>query len=399
MMRNLCTVLAIGLAACLTAPTLRAQAVGTILGTIYDSSGSVVPDATVTIANEKTGLKRATASNAAGNYTAPAHNPGRYTLDVERTGFRGHSIKDIELQVDQSARIDITLEPGAVSEAIEVTSESPILNTETPALGQVIDNQRVVNLPLNGRQFLELTLEAPGVVRGNGGPQDGNSTLFSRPGQDSSISVSGGRSQNNSFLIDGTQNTDADVNAYVISPSVDTIQEFKIETKNYSAEFGRSSGGQISVVTKSGTNEFHGSAFEFLRNNAVDARPFNNPGALPPFRRNQFGATLGGPVVKNRTFFFAAYEGLRRVEGQSKTATVPTMLERTGDFSRDLRIFDPASTMADPADPTGKRLARSQFAGNIIPAQRLNPVAMAILNQFVPAPNLPGAANVSIAHY
>src|SRR5207244_9673749 len=132
-----------------------------------------------------------------------------------------------------------------------------------------IEKNRVVNLPLNGRQFLELTLEAPGVVRGNGGPQNGSSTLYARPGQDSSISVSGGRSQNNSFLLDGVQNTDPDVNAYIISPSVDTIQEFKMETKNYSAEFGRSSGGQISVVTKSGANQFHGSAYEFLRNDAV----------------------------------------------------------------------------------------------------------------------------------
>jgi hypothetical protein len=248
---------------------------------------------------------------------------------------------------------------GSVSETVVVTGDAPVLNTESTALGQVIENARVVSLPLNGRQFLELTMQVPGVVSGNGGPQNGTSTLFQRPGQNSSISVSGGRSQNNSFLLDGVQNTDPDVNAYIVSPSVDTIQEFKMETKNYSAEFGRSSGGQISVVTKSGTNQLHGTAYEFLRNDAVDARPFNNPGNLPEFRRNQFGATLGGPIRKDRTFFFAGWEGFRRVEGQSLTDTVPTALQRQFDFSKSGGIFDPNSTAPDPSDPTGKRLIRA----------------------------------------
>ena len=353
--------------------TIFAQAVGTILGTISDTSGAIVPNVTVTITNMQTGQVRMARSNNAGNYIAPALPPGRYTVEAEKAGFRKETHQDLELQVDQSARIDIVFQPGSVTEAIVVAAEAPVINTESPALGQVIENARVVSLPLNGRQFLELTMQVPGVVSGNGGPQTGSSTLFQRPGQNSSISVSGGRSQNNSFLLDGVQNTDPDVNAYIVSPSVDTIQEFKMETKNYSAEFGRSSGGQISVVTKSGTNALHGSAYEFLRNDAVDARPFNNPGSLPPFRRNQFGATLGGPVRKDRTFLFAGWEGFRRVEGQSATLTVPTALERDYNFSSGRGIFDPASTAPDPTDPAGRRLIRAMFPGNVIPANRRDP--------------------------
>jgi Carboxypeptidase regulatory-like domain len=251
------------LAICLVAlPRLSAQAVGTILGTITDTSGAVVPNAAVKITNLQTGQVRIARSNSSGNYIAPALPPGRYTVEAEMQGFRKATFKDVELQVDQAARIDIVFQLGSMSEAVVVTGEAPVLNTESPALGQVIENARVVSLPLNGRQCLELTLQVPGVVSGNGGPQSRSSTLFQRPGQNSSISVSGGRSQNNGFLLDGVQNTDPDVNAYIISPSVDTIQEFKMETKNYSAQFGRSSGGQISVVTKSGTNQFHGSAYD-----------------------------------------------------------------------------------------------------------------------------------------
>ena len=377
----------------LAAATVSAQSTGTILGTIRDSSGAVIPGASLKITHIATETTRETATNSVGNYIAPALQPGVYRIEVEVAGFRKRVIPSVELEVDQAARIDLSLEPGSVSETIEVTAAQPLVNTESPALGQVIDNARVLNMPLNGRQFLELTLQTPGVVTGNGGPQTGSSTMFQRPGQNSSISVSGGRSQNNSFLIDGTQNTDPDVNAYVVSPSVDMIQEFKMETRNYSAEFGRSSGGQISVVTKSGTNQFHGSAYEFLRNNAVDARPFNNPGALPAFRRNQFGATFGGPIIRDRTFFFASLEGFRRVEGQSATMTVPTALQRLGDFSETRGIFDPATTVPDPADSTGKRRIRTQYANNVIPASQRNSVATRIINQFVPAPNLPGVAN------
>ena len=372
---------------------VQAQAVGTIVGVVKDASGGVVPGALITVTNTQTGFKRETTSNATGNYTVPALPPGRYNVQAEMQGFRKELIKEMDLQVDQTARLDISLTVGSPNETVEVRTEIPMLNTENPALGQVIDNKRLLELPLNGRQFLELALQVPGVVTGNGGPQTGDSTMFQRPGMNSSISVSGGRSQNNSYLLDGTQNTDPDVNAFVVSPSVDSVQEFKMETRNYSAEFGRSSGGQINVVTKSGTNQLHGSLYEFLRNDAVDARPFNNPGKLPKYRRNQFGATLGGPILRDRTFFFASYEGLRRVEGQSTSLTVPLMAQRTGDFTGTTAIYDPQTTRPDPTDPTGKRSIRTQFSGNIIPASRLNPIAFNILKDYVPAPNQPGTAN------
>ncbi len=339
------------------------QAVGTIVGTVRDPTRAVVPGVSIKVTAVETGLRRETTSNETGNYTVPALPPGNYSIEAEMQGFSKQLIKDVGLQVDQTARIDIVLEMGTPTEVVEVRGEAALLNTESPALGQVIDNKRVLELPLNGRQFLELSLQVPGVVTGNGGPQSGDSSLFTRPGQNSSISVSGGRSQNNSYLLDGTQNTDPDVNAYVVSPSVDSVQEFKMETRNYSAELGRSSGGQINVVTKSGTNQFHGSVYEFLRNDAFDARPFNNPGELPEFRRNQFGGTLGGPILRDKTFFFASYEGLRRVEGQSRSLTVPSVVQKNGDFSGTAGIYDFITTSVDPTDPSGKKRIRSQFPG------------------------------------
>jgi outer membrane receptor protein involved in Fe transport len=361
-------------------------ATGTFVGTVFDAAGSVVPGASVRVVNLRTALERRTITNATGEYRAPALPAGLYTMEASAPGFRTEVIRQATLAVNQTARVDFTLSPGAVTESVEVEAFLPLLNTETAALGQVIDTQRILEMPLNGRQFLELALLAPGVSSGNGGPQSGTSSLFQRPGQDSSLSVSGGRAQNNNFLLDGTINTDGDVNAYVLSPSVEAIQEFKVETGNYSAEFGRSSSGQINLVTKSGGNEFHGSLFHFLRNNALDARPFNNPNELPKFRFNQFGGTLGGPLRKDSTFFFVNYEGQRVVQGQSRILAVPLPAQRDGVFTRP--IFDP-----DTLRQEGDRRVRSPFPGNTIPATRHNPIARRILSEFVPLPNLPGATN------
>lgn len=258
-----------------TAALAVAQSVtGTIVGLITDSSGASVPGATIKLVNLRTGFERSFKTKNDGEYTLSALLPGEYSMQVTADGFRTESIGLIPLAVSQTARVNLLLSPGGVGESVRVEAVVPLLNTDTAALGQVINTQRILELPLNGRQFLELALLVPGVNGGNGGPQSGTQSLFQRPGQNSSLSVSGGRAQNNNFLLDGTTNTDGDVNTYVVSPSVDAIQEFKVETGNYSAEFGRSSSGQISVITKSGTNERHGSVYEFLRNNAMDARPF-----------------------------------------------------------------------------------------------------------------------------
>ncbi|MEP6601450.1 MAG: TonB-dependent receptor, partial [Nitrospirota bacterium] len=336
-------------------PLFAQTATSRIVGTISDASGAVVPNVTVHLSNTQTGLARRTVSDATGNYDFQAVPPGDYTVSTEAQGFRTERVTHQTLQVNQTARLNFTLQPGSVTESVDVAAITPLLNTDTATISQVVENQRITELPLNKRQFLDLVLLTPGVTAGNGGPQSGQSTLFARPSANSSVSVNGQRSQNNDFLLDGVQNTDGDVNAFIITPSIDAVQEFRVETSNYSAEFGHSSGAQINVITKTGTNVMHGSVYEFLRNSAVDARPFTNPRALPAFRFNQFGAALGGRIRKDSTFFFANYEGLRSVQGQSAIGTVPSAQQRSGDFSGFGPIYDPKTLAPDPTDPTGKR--------------------------------------------
>lgn len=373
---------------------LSAQtATSTVVGAVYDSAHAVIPNAIVIVANPQTGFERRSVTDVSGNYTFTGLQAANYSLTAEAPGFRAERLRELTVRVNQTARIDFTLQPGTVTEKIDVTAVTSLLNTDTATISEVIETRRITDLPLNKRQFLDLALLTPGVTLGNGGPQNGQNTLFLRPTSNSSVSANGQRSQNNNFLLDGVQNTDGDVNAFILTPSVDSIQEFRVETSNYSAEFGRSSGAQINVVSKSGTNQFHGSAYEFLRNSALDARPFNNPGALPAFRFNQFGATLGGRVRKDSTFFFANFEGLRSVQGQSAIRSVPVDQQRTGDFSGLRSIFDPDTLGPDPSDPTGKRQTRTQFPGNRIPSNRINPIAAKILANYVPSPNLAGSTN------
>ncbi len=373
-----------------TSLVVSQTATSTVLGTIADSTRAVIPNVSVRITNTQTGLTRQTATDALGNYSFPALQPGVYSVEAETQGFRRERVSELALQVNQTARVDFTLEPGTVNESVEVPAVTSLLNTDTATVSQVIENKRIVELPLNKRQFLDLALLTPGVTLGNGGPQSGSSTLFARPSSNSSVSVNGQRSQNNNFLLDGVLNTDGDVNAFVVTPSIDAVREFRVETSNYSAEFGRSSGAQINVVSKSGTNQYHGSVYEFLRNSALDARPFSNPGKLPAFRFNQYGFTVGGPIRKDQTFFFLNYEGLRSVQGQSAIASVPLARQRAGDFSGLRAIYDP-DTLAP--DPTGKRMVRTQFPSNTIPLDRINPIAAGMLRDFVPMPNLPGTTN------
>jgi outer membrane receptor protein involved in Fe transport len=378
----------------LSLPPLQAQtSSATLTGTVRDSSGAGLANAHVKVVNLGTQALREVDANSEGDYRFPFLAAGDYSLTATAAGFRTRMIQKLTLTVQQTARLDLDMEVGVVEQAVEVKDVVPLLNSETATLGQVIDSKRILELPLNGRQFLELALLVPGVTTGNGGPQNGQNSLFQRPGQDSSISVSGGRAQNNNFLLDGITNTDGDVNAYIFSPSVEAIQEFKVETSNYSAEFGRSSSGQINIVTKSGSNEPRGTVYHFLRNDALDARPFNNPNKLPQFGFNQFGFALGGPVKKDSTFFFLNYEGIRRVQGQSRVSTVPLTAPRLGDFAGFAPIYDPLTLRADASDPAGRRLTREPFPNNRIPAQRLSPIATNVLGSLVPQPNLPGRIN------
>ena len=323
---------AILMVALVASPLFGVGTTGTIVGTVTDAKGGVIAQAKVIVKNSGTNATREVFTNANGEYTAPLLSPGVYEVSVEQTGFRRALVSGVKLEVDQTARIDVVLQVGAVSEQVTVTEVEPLVQTDTSTVGQVIDQQKVSQLPLNQRNFLAFTLLVPGAQLPSDGSQ--NST------QGGSISVNGAREQANNFLLDGVDNNDLAINQYTVLPSVDAIQEFKVQSSNSSAEFGRSAGAQINVVTKSGTNQFHGTAYEFFRNRNMDAKNFFDqpdctasslPGScagIPGLDLNQYGATMGGPIKKNKTFFFGAYEGLNLRQATTRQATVPSQVQR-----------------------------------------------------------------------
>jgi hypothetical protein len=357
-----------------------AQAVsGTILGTVTDSSGAIMANAKVTVVNEGTGLTRTVVADTNGEFTAPSLPTGHYTLIAEASGFKTLTLSNIQLGVDQRARIDVKLEVGSVSESVTIEARAPLLQTSSSELGTTVTNQQIEALPLNGRNFVNLTRTVPGVLRGIPGANiDGAGSLAWRAS--ASFSANGQRPRDNNFLLDGVDNNETWLQTVVIFPSVDSLDEFKLQTSTYSAEFGRSLGGVVNLQIKSGTNLLRGSAFEFHRDDAFDANNFfnNRAGrAKPQFKQNQFGGTVGGPVFKDKTFFFASYQGHREQQGQTFLSTVPSVAMRAGNFSALNRvIFDP--------------LTGQPFSGNVIPTDRIDPVAKNVLSQLYPEPNTPG---------
>src|SRR6266436_3769634 len=279
------------------------QTFGQITGLVTDPSGAVLVGAAVTVTNPQTSFARTENTNGAGIYTFPNLLPGLYNVRAQTQGFQTLIRSGVELQVEQTARLDFQLQVGAVAEAVEVTTGAPLLNTEDAALGTVIENQRIVDLPLNGRNFLQLVALSSNVSTGFGSGGQSSSRLGGDRATQQ-ISISGNRRELNNFTLDGMNNTEVDFNTYLVLPSIDALQEFKVQTGVYSAEFGREV-GQVNVSTKSGTNEYHGTIFEFLRNNALDARPFGFTKAAPissPFKWNQYGFTLGGPIQVPKVF-------------------------------------------------------------------------------------------------
>ncbi len=361
-------------------PAAHAQAVsGTILGTVTDSSGGVIANAKVTVVNEGTALTRTVTTDANGEYTAPSLPPGRYTVMTEMTGFKALALSNIDLGVDQRVRIDLKLEVGAMTESVSIKAEAPLVQTSSSELGTTVTDQEIEALPLNGRNFVNLTRTVPGVLRGIPGANiDGAGSLAWRAS--ASFSANGQRPRDNNYMLDGVDNNETWLQTVVVFPSVDALDEFKLQTSTYSAEFGRSLGGVVNLQIKSGTNSLRGSAFEFHRDDAFDANNFFNNRAgrpKPDFKQNQFGGTLGGAIVKDRTFFFADYQGHRENQGQTFLSTVPTLAMRSGDFSELSRvIYDP--TTGQP------------FPGNRIPADRVDSVARNILDQLYPEPNTAG---------
>jgi hypothetical protein len=350
-----------------------AQGISAVVGTTTDQSGALVSGVDVTITDKATGSQRSVKTDANGGYVVENLKPGVYDISGMKAGFATKKITSVILQVSHRARVDIVLELGAVAEQVEVRGEVPLLETSTSSVGKVIDSKDIINLPLNGRKFLQLATLAPGVVRTTNPPY-----LETTGG---SVSANGMSNMSNNAMIDGIMNQETGAGRMTFSPSVDLIQEFKIQTNTYDAEYGRTGGSQIEVITKRGSNSYHGSAFEFIRNDALDARPYFQKTELPPFRRNQFGATFGGrvPFLKKDYFFFS-YEGLRSSQGQTHVLTLPQAALRGGDFSSvSTIIYDPETY--DPI--TGQR---QPFPGNIIPQDRLNPTTLYFMNRFLPLP-------------
>ncbi len=324
------------LAISLSALPSSAQSSAHLYGTVTDSGGAAIPGAKVTATDVATSVVTNTTSDASGEYSFPSLPPAAYTVAVEAPGFQAEVLSGIVLAVNQNARVDVPLQVGSVDTKIEVTGVAPLVDTSSASVGTVIGQREVVDLPLNVRRFGALATLVPGTVpdAGAGATSGGfaNST-FGSPFSESTYAANGARSSSNNTLIDGVDSRNLTFGGFAVQPSPDAVQEFKIQTNIYDAAFGKTAGSTINLITKSGTNSFHGSAYEFLRNDIFDASNYFNP-VKPELRRNQFGASLGGPIMKSKhLFFFGNYESLRQVQGSTALSIVPTAAQRAGDLS------------------------------------------------------------------
>ena len=359
----------------------RAQVqTGRIVGTVSDSQKAALPNAQVTVTELATNQSVTVGTHERGDYVVTPLNPGRYRVAISSPGFQTTVINGVEVQVGQSARADVELKVGEVTSMVEVTSQAPLLDTESGALGHVVTNTQIVNLPLNGRSFYELARLMPGAALLPGG---GN-LLRIRANYISGTGVSGVRGRQTTFLMDGVDISDHHQGGSFIQTSIDALQEFKVQQSAYSAEFSNA-GGMLNAATKSGSNNFHGGVFEFLRNDKLDARNFFAR-EREVLKRNQFGGTLGGPVSlpklydgADKTFFFVSYEGMRERQGLVFNSLVPSAAMKRGDFSA-----AGLNTLYDPLTTVGN--TRTAFAGNVIPTNRLSPQALYFL-KFIPDPN------------
>jgi len=380
-------------------PALFAQSTtGSISGIVHDPTNAAVPGAKLRLVNVGTNEARTAVANESGAYSFQLLPPATYRLEVEKEGFKQYLRDDLKLDIATDATVDVPLQLGASSETVTVSSDAPLVETTQGAVGTEIESQTIMDLPLNGRNSYGFTTLVPGIRA---------SFQFTQVSygmyNEEFISINGSRPNQNLFLLDGGINTSVNTTGPGYFPSVDLVQEYKVQTNSYSAEFSDSSGGVVNVITKSGTNQLHGTFYEFLRNEKLVAVPFfinSTGGKAPPFKFNQFGLSIGGPVRlphyngKDRTFFFGVYEGLRWIAAAPAIASLPTLLQRSGNFSQTLAqngqpitIYDPASTAPNPSNPSA--FIRTAFPGNIIPTNRINPVAAALL-PYIPLPNTPG---------
>jgi hypothetical protein len=379
-------------------PTVFGQAIGTLSGTVTDKTGAPISGATVTATSQGTGAVRSTATDDTGHYLIPLLPVGVYTVRVENKGFQTTESKDLKLQVDESREVDFTLSLSSVSTSVEVSAAAVAVETTNPSLGQVINSQQVTQLPLNGRDFVQLATLTPGTA------QETNPNSFINGGASSevsargsfSLSVGGSRVNSTDWLLDGNDNNELTAGGIGILSSIDSIQEFKVLTYNYSAEYGLRAGPTVLVTTKSGGNDFHGSLFEFLRNTSLDAKSFFAT-STEKFNLNQFGGSIGGPIRKNKTFFFVDGEQKFQRKGITFTGLVPTDAQRTGDFTGIATLTNPnvpntpfkcdGTGTPIPANPDGSQTGGT--ACDKIPSNLINPIAAQMINLY-PEPNVTG---------
>jgi hypothetical protein len=374
------------------------QATSRLTGDVRDTTGASVPAVEVTVLNVETGNERKVTTDEAGGYSVPSLAPGTYTITATKQGFRQAKRDGVRLEVNQTARLDFALDVGAVSETVEVVGTVPLIDSDTSSIGQVIETKAIEDLPLNGRNFVQLAILGPGVVGvgfgAKGTIMSGTRPDDLRPG--SELFSNGNRENSNNFLMDGIDNNERLTLSITLRPSVEAVREFKIQTNMFAADQGRNSGATVNVITKSGSNDWHGSLYEFLRNDKLDARnyfaPLNFP--KPAYRQNQFGGTFGGKIITNKLFFFGNYEGFRRRQERPQVGTVPTVAMRAGDFAAVRDIFDPATTRA--ATGTASGFTRDPFPNRMIPMNRWDPITSRLIQAY-PMPQTPGLTNNYVA--
>ena len=367
-----------------------------VSGTVKDSQSLPVVHGIVTFKALSTGATRSVSTNGAGIFYAPALLPDDYEVTTTASGFAPLA-QQLHLEVGQQLALDVALQVGVVREGAEVSSTSEILHTTDAAVGEVVEPKSIQELPLNGRMLIDLVLTVPGAHVGFGAQTGESNPLYWRPGQRSAVVIGGARPNANFFLLDGATNTDPTFNTQNLSPSPDSVMEFQVVTSSYTADMGGAGGGQINIVTRSGTTTYHGTVYEFLRNGAMDASPFQAMGNNH-LVQNNFGASFGGPLPgrNKKTFFFMNYEGLRLAQADAQVLTVPTQAEIQGDFSMSsAKIYDPTTAVANPnynptlpTGPSNYPYTRSQFPNNQVPSNRINPNLEAFLMRYVPMPNM-----------
>ena len=366
----------------------------TVDGRIEDASHAPVSGVRVSIRAKSTDAVRTAITNESGLYEIASLPAGEYTVDVTAPNFAPVA-REVTIEVGRHVTLDFTLAVSEKHELISVVDAAEVLKTEDVSLGEVIEPKSVADLPLNGRMLIDLALTVPGAHEGHGAQTGDMNPLYWRPGQRSAITIGGNRPNANYFLLDGATNTDPTFNTANFSPSPDSVQEFQVQTGSYSAELGGAGGGQINVITRQGTSAFHGTAYEFLRNSAIDARTWNEMPGTNHLVQNNFGAALGGPLPGKRTFFFANFEGFRETKAMTMVDTVPTPEEAGGDFSQSgVAIYNPFSSHPNPGydpsrpvSPSNPQVIRDPFPGNVIPAKLLNASALRMAQNYLPQPN------------